>query len=79
VINRHGENAVKDAVRQVTEAVAGASVDGIAADLATNDGVTQFLRRVGDADILVNNLGISSRNRSRKLPTPTGIDSSRPI
>jgi NAD(P)-dependent dehydrogenase (short-subunit alcohol dehydrogenase family) len=58
VINGRGESAVKAAVRQVIEAVAGASVDGIAADLATNDGVTQFLRRVGNADILVNNLGI---------------------
>ena len=58
VINGRGESAVKAAVRQVIEAVAGASVDGIAADLATNDGVTQFLRRAGNADILVNNLGI---------------------
>ncbi len=58
VINGRGEGAVKEAVRQLVETLAGASVEGIAADLATSDGVTQFLRRAGNGDILVNNLGI---------------------
>jgi len=38
--------------------VKGARVDGIAADLATAAGVAQFIARAGEADILVNNLGI---------------------
>ena len=58
VINGRGESAVKQAVTRVVETVAGASVDGIAADLATTEGVSEFLRRAGTADILVNNLGI---------------------
>ena len=58
VINGRQESAVKDAVRQLTQAVPGAKADGVAADLATRDGVAEFLRRAGTADILVNNVGI---------------------
>jgi NAD(P)-dependent dehydrogenase (short-subunit alcohol dehydrogenase family) len=58
VINGRGESAVKDAVRQLTQAVPGAAAEGVAADLATPKGVAEFLRRAGTADILVNNVGI---------------------
>ena len=58
VINGRQERAVKDAVTQLTRAVPGAKADGVAADLATPDGVAEFLRRAGTADILVNNVGI---------------------
>jgi NAD(P)-dependent dehydrogenase (short-subunit alcohol dehydrogenase family) len=58
VINGRGESAVKDAVRQLTQAVPGAVAEGVAADLATPEGVAEFLRRAGAADILVNNVGI---------------------
>jgi NAD(P)-dependent dehydrogenase (short-subunit alcohol dehydrogenase family) len=58
VINGRGESAVKDAVRQLTQAVPGAAAEGVAADLATPEGVAAFLRRAGAADILVNNVGI---------------------
>jgi NAD(P)-dependent dehydrogenase (short-subunit alcohol dehydrogenase family) len=58
VINGRSERAVKDAVGQLTQAVPGASVDGVAADLASAEGVGEFLRRAGSADILVNNVGI---------------------
>jgi NAD(P)-dependent dehydrogenase (short-subunit alcohol dehydrogenase family) len=58
VINGRGESAVKDAVRQLTQAVPGAAAEGVAADLATPKGVAEFLRRAGAADILVNNVGI---------------------
>ena len=58
VINGRSESAVKEAVRQLVETLAGVSVEGIAADLATTQGVTELLRRAGRADILVNNLGI---------------------
>jgi NAD(P)-dependent dehydrogenase (short-subunit alcohol dehydrogenase family) len=58
VINGRSESAVTQAVRQLVEKVAGASVEGVAADLGTTQGVTEFLGRTGRADILVNNLGI---------------------
>ena len=58
VINGRQESAVKDAVKQLTQAVAGAKADGVAADLAKPEGVAEFLRRAGTADILVNNVGI---------------------
>jgi len=58
VINGRQERAVNDAVTQLTRAVPGAKAEGVAADLATPDGVAEFLRRAGTADILVNNVGI---------------------
>src|SRR3981081_4063575 len=58
VINGRQNSAVKDAVGQLTREVPGAKADGVAADLATPDGVAEFLRRAGTADILVNNVGI---------------------
>src|SRR3981189_274981 len=58
VINGRQERAVNDAVTQLTRAVPGAKADGVAADLATPEGVAEFLRRAGTADILVNNVGI---------------------
>jgi len=58
VINGRGRDSVKAAQQRLVEQVPGCSVEGIAADLASADGVADFLRRAGDADILVNNLGI---------------------
>src|SRR5712675_1460633 len=48
VINGRQEGAVKDAVGQLTREVPGAKPDGVA----------EFLRRAGTADILINNVGI---------------------
>ena len=58
VVNGRANPAVDAAVRRVAEQVPGARVDGVAADLSTAAGVADFIRRAGDADILVNNLGI---------------------
>jgi NAD(P)-dependent dehydrogenase (short-subunit alcohol dehydrogenase family) len=58
VINGRSRDSVKAAQQRLVEQVPGCSVEGIAADLASADGVADFLRRAGDADILVNNLGI---------------------
>jgi NAD(P)-dependent dehydrogenase (short-subunit alcohol dehydrogenase family) len=58
VINGRSADSVKAAQQRLLEQVPGCSVDGIAADLASADGVADFLRRAGEADILVNNLGI---------------------
>jgi NAD(P)-dependent dehydrogenase (short-subunit alcohol dehydrogenase family) len=58
VINGRGAGSVAAAQKRLAELVPGSMVDAIAADLADADGVADFLRRAGDADILVNNLGI---------------------
>jgi NAD(P)-dependent dehydrogenase (short-subunit alcohol dehydrogenase family) len=58
VINGRSRDSVKAAQRRLEKEVPGCSVDGIAADLANADGVADFLRHAGEADILVNNLGI---------------------
>jgi NAD(P)-dependent dehydrogenase (short-subunit alcohol dehydrogenase family) len=58
VINGRGASSVAAAQKRLTERVPGARVDAIAADLATAEGVADFLARAGDADILVNSLGI---------------------
>jgi len=58
VLNGRGRDSVTAAQTRLVELVPGADVDGIAADLASAEGVTDFVRLAGDADILVNNLGI---------------------
>jgi NAD(P)-dependent dehydrogenase (short-subunit alcohol dehydrogenase family) len=58
VINGRSPDTVETARRRLAEMVPAATIEGIAADLATADGVASFLQRTGDADILVNNLGI---------------------
>ncbi|MGZ3284108.1 MAG: SDR family NAD(P)-dependent oxidoreductase, partial [Xanthobacteraceae bacterium] len=58
LINGRSRDSVKAAQRRLEKEVPGCSVDGVAADLATAAGVADFLRHAGEADILVNNLGI---------------------
>jgi NAD(P)-dependent dehydrogenase (short-subunit alcohol dehydrogenase family) len=58
VINGRTREKVDAAKKALLAKVLGAQVDGVAADLATAQGVSDFIRRVPDADILVNNLGI---------------------
>lgn len=58
VINGRGQAGVDDALTRFKARVPGAKVEGIAADLATKAGADAFVARAGDADILVNNLGI---------------------
>lgn len=58
VINGRSSQKVDAAKKVLLEKVPGAKVEGVAADLATAQGVADFIKRVPDADILVNNLGI---------------------
>src|SRR5215207_9068266 len=58
VINGRTPERVAQAKKRLTDNVPHASVQGIAADLASTDGVAAFVRQVPEADILVNNLGI---------------------
>ncbi len=58
IVNGRTEARVQQAIDAVRHAVPDAQVSGIAADLATADGVDRFTAAAVDADILVNNLGI---------------------
>lgn len=53
LVNGRSEKSVEAAVNKL-----GGKAKGIAADLGTAEGCEKFLARAGDADILVNNLGI---------------------
>jgi NAD(P)-dependent dehydrogenase (short-subunit alcohol dehydrogenase family) len=57
VINGRGEARVSKALVEMREALPDAALEGIAADLATAEGVAAFTAQAADADILVNNLG----------------------
>ncbi len=57
VISGRGNARVDEAVRQIRQAFPGSEVAGVAADLATVEGVESFIARTPDADILVNNVG----------------------
>lgn len=58
LINSRSQQTLDQAMTALHEVAPGASVSGLVGDLATAEGVTQFLERAGEADILVNNLGI---------------------
>ena len=58
VLNGRSTESVGEAVGRLTKAVPGTSVQGIAADLSTAEGVAALVRDAGEVDILVNNAGI---------------------
>lgn len=58
VLNGRSTESVAEAVARLTKAVPGTSVQGIAADLSTAEGVAALVREAGEIDILVNNAGI---------------------
>jgi NAD(P)-dependent dehydrogenase (short-subunit alcohol dehydrogenase family) len=58
IVNGRTEGRVATALDKIRGGVKNAEVQGVAADLGTADGVQTFVRKVPDADILVNNLGI---------------------
>ena len=60
VNGRRAETTVA-AVDRLRAALPGAGVAGVAGDLSTAAGVAAFIDQAGDADILVNNLGIYER------------------
>ncbi len=55
IINGRTQERMDEAAQKIG---GGAKVRGVAADLATADGVKEFTRQIPEADILVNNLGI---------------------
>ena len=58
VVNGRTAARVEEAVGAIVDAVTGAEVRGVAADLGTASGCETLIREVPDADILVNNVGI---------------------
>ncbi len=58
VLNGRTQARVQDAVTRLTAEIPGVPVKGIAADLATAEGVAYLTSQVPSADILVNNMGI---------------------
>jgi len=68
VINGRSEASVNKAKDRLTAEVPKAEVEAIAADLATASGVEQFLKRVPETDILVNNLGIFEPKPFEDIP-----------
>ena len=58
VVNGRGETKVQRAVESIRKSAPKAKVDGLAGDLGTAAGIDAFLNQAGEADILVNNLGI---------------------
>jgi NAD(P)-dependent dehydrogenase (short-subunit alcohol dehydrogenase family) len=57
VINGRETARVRDAVEQLRTEVPGASVSGVAADLSDAPQVEMLLDKLGDIDVLVNNVG----------------------
>ena len=56
-INGRGAERVAAALQEMQAAIPDAKLDGVAADLATAEGVEAFIGHAADTDILVNNLG----------------------
>ena len=58
VVNGRTEARVAAAIESIGKRRSGAKVRGVAADLGTAKGATDFARAVPETDVLVNNLGI---------------------
>jgi len=58
IVNGRSQERVDDAIARIEDAVVGASVRGVAADLGTADGVRRVTDAEPEVDILVNNVGV---------------------
>jgi NAD(P)-dependent dehydrogenase (short-subunit alcohol dehydrogenase family) len=68
VINGRTETKVNQSVEALLNEVPSARAEGVAADLATAEGAAAFVKRVPQADILVNNLGIFEPKNFEDIP-----------
>jgi NAD(P)-dependent dehydrogenase (short-subunit alcohol dehydrogenase family) len=68
VVNGRTEARVREAIAEVTRAVPGADVSGVAADLAGAAGCNELIAKVPDVDVLVNNLGIFEPKPFEEIP-----------
>jgi NAD(P)-dependent dehydrogenase (short-subunit alcohol dehydrogenase family) len=67
-VNGRSEKSVQTALARLAKDAPGARVEGVAADLSTADGVTAFVSRVPDTDILVNNVGTFEPKAFEDIP-----------
>ena len=58
VITGRTQERVDDAIENVRREIRDLRISGIAADLATPDGISKCIQRVPTVDVLVNNLGV---------------------
>lgn len=58
IVNGRSQAAVDQAIAALTQAVPGAQVRGVAADLGSAAGCDELLRREPQVDVLVNNVGV---------------------
>lgn len=58
VLNGRSEKSTQAAKARLAQKFPNAKIDGAAADLATAQGAMDFIKKAGEADILVNNVGI---------------------
>lgn len=57
VVNGRTNARVEDAARQIHQTAPNADITGVAADMATAEGIAALIAAAPDADILVNNVG----------------------
>ena len=58
IVNGRREETTKAAVERLRDLLPEAAVEGIAGDLSSAPGIAAFIEAAGEADIVVNNLGI---------------------
>jgi NAD(P)-dependent dehydrogenase (short-subunit alcohol dehydrogenase family) len=68
VINGRGRDNVEAAVTRLQQAVSGAKLRGIAADVSTAEGCAALTRALPEVDILINNTGIFESKDFFKIP-----------
>jgi NAD(P)-dependent dehydrogenase (short-subunit alcohol dehydrogenase family) len=68
MLNGRTEARVTAAVRAIRDAVRGAHVGGVAADLGTAEGCETLTREVPTADVLINNVGIFDPKPFEEIP-----------
>jgi len=68
VINGRSDKSVLTAKERLLAALPNVTVEGIVADLSTAEGVAGFIAKAGDADILVNNVGIFDPKPFAEIP-----------
>jgi len=67
-LNGRTETRVSKAVDRLKAGLAGATINGIAADLSGADGCRKLIGQLPDVDILVNNLGIFEPKPFEEIP-----------